>query len=72
MNNFMTKNEKIWFGLAIVVLAICFWAIFYYPDKGVETAKSIKLDTCIKYSQVAIPDANDTQGRADFIKNCYE
>ena len=72
MKTNMETNQKIGIGLGVAVLFILVFALYFTMQEPIEKANGLKLDNCIKYANVAIPDPNATQERSEFLKNCYE
>lgn len=55
----------------IVVVSAAFLVLSYKIQALSLTVSDVKMERCVFAMQKAIPDANDTEGRALFLKNCY-
>lgn len=59
--------------IAFVLIFLLFiLGTFALAIKPTAFEKSTKLDTCIKYVNATIPNANDTEERSKALKECYE
>lgn len=64
-------NNTKWIVIGIVSLAI-FVGLFIEDNSIAENnARNERVEVCTKAMQEAIPDPNDSQARAEFLKNCY-
>jgi hypothetical protein len=60
-------------ALFTLILGVVIGAFIYsLPSRDDETISKLRYESCVTEMQKAIPDANDTEGRAQFLKNCHD
>lgn len=67
----MEKVLWIWILFVVGFVGFIFYGIAT-TDHDAQLVRDLKYSACVESMTEAIPDPNETEERAEFLKNCYE